>query len=173
MGIRQLTENDVVLANHSFLRDLCSRCGKRLEPEERFSTAQLGFLCAIRNHDVGLAPFHPYAEQVVRLFLESSRKGLDQLMRLESPLSLDQPAVERGGAVGTVLVWGVGDIVGSILFRDFLNSLGDELCFIARLIVYRYTKQEIMALLGLSRYELECRYTDILYQWEQYNGLAS
>lgn len=152
----RLTEADVFLHNEHIIRETSYIYGKGLEPEDCLMVANEGFLYAIRCYQKGISEFQPYAKTCMYKHINNAKKELNRIKRIESKLSLDQPikAEENSETIGNVFFQVSGDFVNSVLLRDFLDSLEDELKIIAWMCIDQYTSEEIMKTRNISKVKL-------------------
>lgn len=167
----KLTEEDVYLANEPLIRQVCRQYRRNMESEDCMMAASEGFLEAIRCYQRGISSFYPYAVSCMRKQIQKEQKDINRIQRIESPLSLDRPVKpeEKTEAIGSVFYKSTGDFVSTIILREFLDSLNEELKLIALMYIDKYTSEEIMEVRKLSEYELTLRRKEICYLWEQYD----
>ena len=169
---RSISEEDVYKSNKDFIKHCAERFGLGMETDERERIAELGFLFAIRSYRKSASLFHPYAEGTMRLFIQQAKKHSNYIKRSESRLSLDQPAYGESNneTVGSAFFYHEENYLNSIVFRDFINMLNEDMRSIAVMYIDGYTKNEIMEIRGISKQELEELNRNIISRWENYNG---
>ncbi len=169
--MRKITEQDVVLCNEHIIYEAGQLYGKGLEPEDRLMAANEGFLYAIRCYQKGISEFQPYAKNYMHQYIKSEVREFNRIRRVESTLSLDRPVKTETNteSIGNVFFQIPGDFVNSVILRDFLNSLENELKLIAWLYIENYSSEEIMHLRNISKITLARQRTRIQDLFLQYD----
>ena len=130
---RSISEEDVYKSNKDFIKNFAKRFGLGMEPDEGERIAELGFLFAIRSYKKSASLFYPYAERTMRLFIQQAKKDSNYIKRSESRLSLDQPAYgdSSNETVGSAFFYHEENYLNFIVFRDFINTLSENMRCIA------------------------------------------
>ena len=169
--MRKITEEDVVLYNEYIIFEASQLYGRGLEPEDRLMAVKEGFLYAIRCYQKGISEFQPYAKNYMYQYIMREVREFNRIRRAESTLSLDQPVRTEANteSIGSVFFQIPGDFVNSVMLRDFLNSLENELKLVAWLYIENYSSEEIMHLRNISEIKLAHQRKRIQDLWLQYD----
>ena len=167
--MNELTETDVILANHSFIAAVAQRYGKGLEYDDRMTIATFGFLIAVRSFRKSLVTFRAYAEATMAYFLRQEHLKQNQYCKVESRMSLDQPVEPDGAGIGEIFLSNGEDMTDSLVICDFLEQLNSDLRMVAVLFIDGFSEQEITARLKIPEVRLRGMTDRLRSEWVIYN----
>lgn len=167
----RLTENIVLRKNQPRIAAACARYRKKLDSDDCFLIAQMGFLYAMRTWRRGVCAFGPYVEECMRMHIRQGERTRNRLLAAESTLSLDRPVNPRegGDTLGAVFLSCVGDFVDQVIFWDLMGTLDGLPRRVARMHIARCPSQEIMDELLLTPAELAVLEAEIAVKILRYN----